>query len=584
MEEAAEDSGAEIAQITFFLAKKGVTMTSIMDADADPEKRTKEETRDFEIDGATCRFIYFETVSSRKNPPWLDFINERLGDPPISFGSTNISPNGLLLVATADRLFAAVFGRSAAGCLDRRVLEPDFGIKTAMNMCGNEEIRQTRSQSNTMTPTHIDRQAVRPSDSFVFGLSEAEDLRYISAHIKDDRNTTLQGRDSLTVKVIGDEKLNWNRIVAQCQTFLERFDARDYIGLFPNYRNFEPASEEDATSLDDALVAALKARDYSRIDLCIPEFISEEDFSFSYSNKPERENTIYSFLYPEQLDKVFPKAENITADRLRNKRIYAYSASEDRVLGHRRWSIYDCLVSEHKIDDRYFVLNDGRWLLVEPEFYKSIVDFIDKRVREEPPEPWYLDVDISDDAAKKNSEAIFNAKVVDLRPSCILFDRAKLQIGAGRKDKEFCDVLDLQDDGVVRIINAKQYKDASSINYLFSQAKFYCEAFLTDETFVGQIRAFIAASPSASRDDYLDYIKPEPGDNHGQNFVLCLWLLYDKTKAAPTKRDIPLIGQYELKLMHDHLRRVFKLGEIIIRFIPVKTTRYTHSRKSKKAP
>ncbi|TPM97705.1 DUF6119 family protein [Mesorhizobium sp. B2-1-3A] len=578
-----EGTGVEIAQITFFLAKEGVTMVSIIEDEADLEGEKAVQTFDFEVEDAACRFIYFEAKSVRKNPPWLDFINEQMGDVPITFSSTSQSPNGLLLISVDKRLFAAVFGRSAVGYLNRKMLEPDFGIKTAMNMCGNEEIRQTRSQSNTITPTHIDRQATKPSDSFVFGLSEAEDLRYISAHIKGNRNTTLQGRDSLTVKVIGEEKLSWKKVIAQCQEFLGRFGARDYIALFPNYRNFQPASDEDAAILDAALIAALRAKDYGKIELCIPEFLLEEDYSFSYSNKAERENTIYSFLEPEQMEKVFKTPEAITVDHLQKKRIFAYSTAEERVLGYRRWSIYNCLVYEHELDGRYFILNDGRWVQVDPDFYKSIVEFIADRVQEEAPEDWYLDIDISDDAAKRNSEAIFNARIVELRPTCVLFDRAKLQIGAGRKDKEFCDVLDLRGDGVVRIINAKQYKDASSINYLFSQAKFYCEAFLNDDTFLREIREFIEKSPSPQRAEYLDYIKPEIENNHGADYVLCLWLLYDKNTAAPSKGDIPLIAQYELKLMHDHLRKVCKFQEIIIRFIPVKTTRYTLSRKNKKA-
>lgn len=223
----------EIAQITFFLAKVGVTMVSIIDDEADLAGEKAVKWFNFSVGDAACRFIYFEAISVRKNPPWLDFINEQLGDAPITFGTTSLSPNGLLLISIDERLFAAVFGRSATGYLNRKMLESDFGIKTAMNMCGNEEIRQTRSQSNTITPTHIDRQASKPSDSFVFGLSEAEDLRYISAHIKGNRNTTLQGRDSLTVKVIGEEKLSWGKIIAQCQEFFERFGARTTSPYFP---------------------------------------------------------------------------------------------------------------------------------------------------------------------------------------------------------------------------------------------------------------------------------------------------------------------------------------------------------------
>lgn len=580
----AENAEAEIGQITFYLAKADTNPDTILDDDADLDAKLAFRKAEFKIDDAECRFIYFETHSARGNPPWLNFVNEKVdaGDP-FTFADASRSPNGILLINTEDRLFAAVFGRSAASCLNRKMLEPDFGIKTAMNMCGNEEIRQTRTQSNAITPTHIDRQASRPSDSFVFGLSEAEDLRYISAHIKGQKNTTLQGRDNLTVKVIGAEKLTWDRLVTQCQTFLERFEARDYIDLFPNYRNFQPATEEEAEALNTRLLEALRAKDYAKIDLCIPEFLSAEEYSFTFSNKPKKENMIYSFLTPALLEEVFKKPDDLTLDRLESRKVFAFSPAEDRVLGHMRWPIYDCLVYEHAIGGDYFVLNSGRWTKVDPEFHQSIVEFMANRVREEDAEPWCCDIDISDDQAKQNTEAKFNNKIVELRPNAILFDRAKLKIGTGRKDKEFCDVLELCADGRMRIVNVKKYKDAASISYLFSQAKFYCEAFLHDDTFLSEIRGHIEGSPCPSKADYLAYIKPSIEDNHGREYTLCLWLLFNKAHQKPDKNDIPLISQYELKLMHDHLRRICKFHDIVIRFIPVKVTRYTQAKKNKQA-
>ncbi|WP_395446042.1 DUF6119 family protein [Caulobacter sp. UC70_42] len=176
---------------------------------------------------------------------------------------------------------------------------------------------------------------------------------------------------------------------------------------------------------------------------------------------------------------------------------------------------------------------------------------------------------------RRNLEGKFNEEAVRRRPSCVLFDRAKLKIGAGLKNKEFCDILDLQDDGVVRIVNVKQFKDASSINYLFAQSKFYCEAFLHDEVFLGDIRGHIAASASGSKDRYLEYIKDTVEQVRGDAYSVCLWLLYNAKDGEPTKDDIPLISQYELKLMHDHLKRVCKFNDIIMRFVPVVTKQYT---------
>lgn len=109
-----------------------------------------------------------------------------------------------------------------------------------MNLCGNEAIRQTKTQSTTTTTTHIDRQVAKPSDTFVLGLSEAEDLSYISAHLKGNTRVTLQGRDSLTYKIIGEGKLSWDRLVAECHTFIAMYDSKAYVHLFSNYLNCNP--------------------------------------------------------------------------------------------------------------------------------------------------------------------------------------------------------------------------------------------------------------------------------------------------------------------------------------------------------
>jgi uncharacterized protein (TIGR04141 family) len=241
-----EDEVAEIAQISFFLAKEEITLRNIFDSNKNILVQPEAQERRFDIGGARCHFFCFETISTRSNPPWLDFVNDKLsGDDAIHFKTRSRNTNGLLLVTVEHRIFAATFGRSASSYLDKDALEPDFGIKTAMNMCGNEEIRQTRSQSHAITPTQIDRQVGKPSDTFVFGLSEAEDLRYISAHMKDAKNITLQGRDNLTVKIIGKDKLNWDGLVGRCREFLEAYRRKDYEALFPNYKNFRRASEDE---------------------------------------------------------------------------------------------------------------------------------------------------------------------------------------------------------------------------------------------------------------------------------------------------------------------------------------------------
>ncbi|MEY9741225.1 uncharacterized protein (TIGR04141 family) [Bradyrhizobium japonicum] len=254
----AEDDSAEIAQISFYLAKPNQTFVTVLSNDKDVGTRKAAKHFDFDVDGAHCRFYYFETLSKKSNPPWLDFVNDKLpaGDR-IAFKASSESPNGILLIEIDQYVFAATFGRSASSHLEETAFEPDFGIKTAMNLCGNEEVRQTRTQSNTVNTTQIDRQVGKPADTFTFGLSEAEDLRYISAHIRGDKNVTLQGRNNLTVKVIGKNRLTWSDIVARCREFLDAFGKKDFATLFPNYKNFRQASPEEIEALDDELLARL---------------------------------------------------------------------------------------------------------------------------------------------------------------------------------------------------------------------------------------------------------------------------------------------------------------------------------------
>jgi len=563
------DQGVEIAHISFFLAREDKKIGSILDQKKDILKNLSASEFRFKVQDIDCHFIYFETTSVKSNPPWLNFINEKLplNDAPL-FSSKNRNPNGILFLTINGRVFAATFGRSAVSYLDRHAFEPDFGIKTAMNMCGNEEIRQTKSESHAITPTHIDRQVNKPADSFAFGLSEAEDLRYISAHMKNHKNITLQGRNNLTIKIVGKEKLNWHILIDYCEDFLVAYASREYTKLFPNYKHFDEATESDSNILNEYLINQLRLKNTSNISLGIPEVLTDSDYGFAYSNNKKAGDKTYAYLEIRQIYEHI-SAEKITAKNLKSKHIYAYSYEEDQVLGYKKWPLYNCLSFEQALGERYFVLSDGKWLEVDNDFYSEITNFTQITLHEEACEEIYRGIDISDDEKMQNRESIFNKTICEIRPSCVLFDQAKLQIGSGRKDKEFCDILDLTNDNKIRIIHCKPYKNASSTNYLFSQAQFYCHAFINDQPFLGEIRRHIDLSTSTKKTEYLDYIKPNIADIHGKDYVVCLWLLCDQHAATPVKTEIPLMAQYELKLMHEHLRNTCKFQDVIIRFIPV---------------
>ena len=60
-----EKETADIAQISFYLAKEDATFDSLIDPEAGLGARQGLVFHEFEVDGAACRFIYFETLTTK---------------------------------------------------------------------------------------------------------------------------------------------------------------------------------------------------------------------------------------------------------------------------------------------------------------------------------------------------------------------------------------------------------------------------------------------------------------------------------------------------------------------------------------
>jgi len=409
----------------------------------------------------------------------------------------------------------------------------DFGIKTAMNMCGNTELRQTKSSTHAITSQNIDRQLSKPSDSFSFGLNETEFLQYISAHIPENSNATLQGKDNLTLKVIGDEKLSWDKLIDYSKTFIEKYSSEDYKQLFPNYPNLQNIPKEKSDEIDLKLIENIKNEEYESIHLVIPEFIPDDEFSFSYTNYNVKENKIFSHIDILQLKKEnVLKFEKLTIEDIKSSNIYAYSHEHDQVVGYKKWGLYCCIVAEIELDGEYFVLSNGTWKKVDNEFYHAVTQFVENVIEEEIINEKFHNLSIADMVRGQNREEIFNSKYCSLNENAILFDKAKLRIGQGSKDKEFCDILEYRNEEPSWIIHVKKYGGAEAINYLFSQARFYCEFFLSDDVFLNEIRNHMKeykSNPGAA-ENLLLHVKEKQSDLFGMDYSIKLWLLYDNKK------------------------------------------------------
>lgn len=573
----------ELGKISIYLAKDNMTFDDVIDEAKIPTESTVFKIREFEVNGYSMKFFCRRRiVEESKNPPWIDFVNERLDDESkkIHFYPSSDRPNGLLLLSIQNKVLAASFGAGGISLIKKFQFLDDFGIKTAMNMCGNTELRQTKSSTHSITTQNIDRQLSKPSDSFSFGLNETEFLQYISAHLPENSKVTLQGKDNLTLKVLGDEKLSWEKLIEYAKTFIEQYKKDDYKILFPNYPNFQNVSKEKAEEIDIKLIEKLKNEEYQKIHLAIPEFIADDEFSFSFTNYDKRENKIFSHIEISQLkDEGVLDFSNIALDRIKKTYIYAYSHEQDQILGYKKWELYDCFVAEIELQGECFVLSNGVWKKVDESFYVAITKFIEDVIEEETIPDQFKNIQIADLNRGQNREEVFNDKYHELNDNTIHFDQAKLRIGQGAKDKEFCDLLEYRENDSACIIHVKKYGGSNSINYLFSQARFYCEFFLSDEVFLKEIREHIKLSERDVSQKLLDYIKEEQSELNGKDYSVKLWLLFDNKKQKPQKSDLPLMAKYDLKLTYERLRNVLKFKDVKLSMVPVQLIYFTKAKK-----
>jgi uncharacterized protein (TIGR04141 family) len=574
---------SELGKISIYLAKDGKSFDDVIDNSKLPNESDSFKIREFEVNSCPVMFYCRHAVTAKPdNPLWLEFVNEKLitEDQKIHFDSYSKRPSGLLLINIENRTLAATFGIGASSLLRKHQFLDDFGIKAAMNMCGNKELRQTKSSTHSITTQNIDRQLSKPSDSFSFGLNETEFLQYISAHLENDKKVTLQGKDSLTLKVIGDEKLSWDKLIEYGKRFIDEYGSDDYKELFPNYPNLQNIEIEKSDELDLQLIEKLKNEEYERTHLTIPEFLSDDEFSFSYTNFNKRENKIYSHIDISQLkaNKILD-FDNLTLESLNKVNVYAYSHEQDQILGYKKWRLYSCIITELECDGEYFVLSNGIWRKVDDKFYRVVTDFVDNVIEEEDIPEIYRDIDIADHKRSQNREEVFNRKYCEMNASAIKFDQAKLRIGQGSKDKEFCDILEHNEGGTISIIHVKKHGGADAINYLFSQARFYCESFLGDDIFLNEIRDHINKCEKESKHKFLQHIKEEQSEVVGKDYSVKLWILFDNKNSPPQKADLPLMAKYDLKLTYERLRNFLKFSEVKLSMIPVKTINFTTSKK-----
>lgn len=261
----------------------------------------------------------------------------------------------------------------------------------------------------------------------------------------------MTGSDSLSVSV----KAKANHLKGLLTAYLKKFQIDLKAQGYEWVNNISNVKQSSAliSTLESLLDAKLKEKDFSNLWLSIPEIIPWETvkgFAFTHGRKMIHPDiTMQGFLTTVKA------GVEVNVELLKQRRVSC--ADEDHKYVFRTWPVYRCLYAEIDHAGAKYVLNDGKWFRVEPDFVKK-TDAVYARI---PVSSLVLP------AYQHNGEGEYNADVAHKHPDqfALLDDKQKVFHGGGQGQVEICDLFGFDKN----LIHIKRYGKSSVLSHLFSQ-------------------------------------------------------------------------------------------------------------------
>jgi uncharacterized protein (TIGR04141 family) len=437
---------------------------------------------------------FYRVQPTPTTPAWIPYlqpvVKENLGE----MRSSSVS--GLLLIRTSGRMFALTFGYGRS-LLDLSKIEYQFGLRVALNRIDPTQLRsldtKTFEDMVVSTNTQVSRSAELPA----FKVNVASDiLRAVTGRPRDGTLAKrLSGADALVLSVEKDA----SDLPGLCDSLLEAFIDDSYQSDFGWIDQLALVRESDLIErLDDQLMADLASGVPAATHLAMPESISWEDidaFKIGGTRSAEYDELDLD-AYLEELGE--DRAE-LTLKKLKSRRVSIRFARSDTF--DTRWPLYQCLVSEHRLDGTLYVLIEGRWFAIS----ESLVTEVDAFVSGLASPALELIPALSGE-----KEGDYNRRLADASPDSLLNLDAKIKRpGGAASGIELCDVFSDQGE----FVHVKRRSRSATLSHLFAQGSVSAQTFLGDGHFRDEIRRLVQGQlPDGSEDKWLD-LHPS-GDEH----------------------------------------------------------------------
>ncbi len=409
------------------------------------------------VGGRDLGHLYVKPTSDRV-PSWLSLFSDALAPPPHDLH--NASAAAVFLLGAGGRSFALSFGYGRS-LLRPGAWEEDFGLKVTLNVVDPRRIRSVDRVKFDAISQHSQIQANRDANIIEFGLDVEQDiLRAVTGKPRDPALATqLTGKDAL--------KANVRVMLADLPGLLVKFlEASRQTAYREHFSWVDQVNElrdpVQIEQLDSALLERIRARDFDRLWLAIPDRVEWEGmagFKYRDAQRADLYADIHFNTFLQDAGEHFVP----TLDTLRNRRrVYLVSyASESAVA---TWSVYQCIYCEIERGGETFLLNNAKWYRVSSEFLASVNTSFQAVADDTVGLPDYFHDD----------EAAYNRSVADGAPDLYcLMDQKLIRYPTGRDEIEFCDLYACSK----RIVHVKRYRGSATLSHLFSQGLISGELF-----------------------------------------------------------------------------------------------------------
>jgi uncharacterized protein (TIGR04141 family) len=240
-----------------------------------------------------------------------------------------------------------------------------------------------------------------------------------------------------------------------------------------------------ANALDQLLVVQLKAFDTSVTHMAMPEKLDWADVEH-FLIAPTRKKRYAELDLDAYLAQTLTDAPSLTLALLKSRKVSVkFLRNPD---ADSRWSVYQCLVSEQRLNGLLYALIEGRWFAVAD----SLVHEVDMAIAAIPAASVQLPAGIAGEL-----EEDYNARAAAACADLVLLDKRLVAPRGSRTRIEFCDLMST--DG--SLIHVKRKSRSSTLSHLFAQGHVSAES-LVDGSLRDRVRAAIqdvagTADPSA---------------------------------------------------------------------------------------